>query len=122
MPIQGEHNEAQDLWGGEPSAILGLVGFSQFMPYFQGLCNSFKGCALPASLLFHRGRLLGSCGLFRPHLKKTKRRMPPSPSSEVPSILLGFAASMLSPEAKGQGRELKRQARADILLGSGGVS
>lgn len=43
--------------GGEP-AILGLVGFSQFMPYFQGLCYSFKGCALPASLLLHWGNCL----------------------------------------------------------------
>ena len=34
----------------EPSAVLGLVGSSQFLSY----PHSFEGCALPTSLLSHQ--------------------------------------------------------------------
>ena len=49
--LQRVYNEAQGLLEAESSAILGLVGSNQFMSYPQGLCQSFKSCALPASLL-----------------------------------------------------------------------
>ena len=32
--------------------ILDLAGSDQFVSYPQGLCHSFRGCALPSSLLF----------------------------------------------------------------------
>ena len=36
-------------------SILGLVGSNQFLSYSQRLCHSFNGCALPPSLLSHKG-------------------------------------------------------------------
>ena len=38
--------------GVESFSILDLVGYNQFMLHPQGLCHSFKDCALPSSLLF----------------------------------------------------------------------
>ena len=51
--LQRVHNEARGLPEVESSTILGLIGSNQFSLYPQWLCHPFKGCALPASLLFH---------------------------------------------------------------------
>ena len=46
------HNEAQGPLEVESYAFLNLVDSNQLMSYPQGLCYSFRACALPSSLLF----------------------------------------------------------------------
>ena len=50
--LQSVYNEAPGLLEVESSTILDLVGSNQFLSRPQGLCHSFKGYALPPSLLF----------------------------------------------------------------------
>ena len=45
--------EAQGLPAVKSSAILDLTRSSQFVSYIQGLCCSFRDCALPSSFLSH---------------------------------------------------------------------
>ena len=53
--LQWVHNEAQDQVEVNSSTILDLFGSNQFLLYPQWLYHSFKGHALPHSLLFHYG-------------------------------------------------------------------
>ena len=66
--LQCAYNEAQGLLAVESSAILDLIGSNQFMLYSQQLFHSFKGCALPSSLLFHLHNSIYSRSLLGPCL------------------------------------------------------
>ena len=56
--LQRAYNDAQGPLEVKSSVILDLVGSNPFMSHPQGLCHSFKRCALPPSLLFQQEGLL----------------------------------------------------------------
>ena len=67
-------------------AILGLVGFKQFLSYPQWLCHSFNGCALTPSLLSH----------FQAHLDCWQNSGPCGCRSEILVFLLAAGLVPLS--------------------------
>lgn len=53
-------NEAQGTLKVRSTAIVDSFDSNQFLSYLQGLCHSFKGCALPAFLLSSNSEIISS--------------------------------------------------------------
>ena len=69
------YNEAQGPLEVELPATLDLVGSNQFLSYPQWLCHSFKGCALPPSLLSQYEYTVVGKATFSTNLKAHKSKI-----------------------------------------------